>query len=215
MLGGETLRVWAQLRTHNRHGPRRIVQSVATVSVWDYEPLSAEYLTHFSVRQRRVTLPMAPLPDRAAAERRLAELCQRRADLVRGDASEGARNVADRLVEWGELVVRSVAAGTPITRDLEVWALRLNDVGIVAVNGEPFAELALEVKRRSPLPHTFFLGYSNGCLGYLPTPEAFAEGGMEVEESYRNYLLPVGFTREWGPAVVGNALEMLQELGER
>jgi len=25
MLGGETLKVWAQVRTHNRRGPRRIV----------------------------------------------------------------------------------------------------------------------------------------------------------------------------------------------
>ena len=86
-------------------------------------------------------------------------------------------------------------------------------IGIVAVNGEPFAELSLEVKRRSPLPHTIFLGYSNGCLGYLPTPEAFAEGGMEVDESVRNYLLPAPFTPQWGPAVVEMALEALNSLG--
>ncbi|MDA1215174.1 MAG: neutral/alkaline non-lysosomal ceramidase N-terminal domain-containing protein, partial [Planctomycetota bacterium] len=38
MLGGETLKVWSQIRTHNQHGPRRIVQSVAAISLWDYEP---------------------------------------------------------------------------------------------------------------------------------------------------------------------------------
>ena len=52
----------------------------------------------------------------------------------------------------------------------------------------------------------------NGCIGYLPTPKAFAEGGMEVVESYRNYLLPAPLTPEWGPAIVKTSLEMLKEL---
>lgn len=70
----------------------------------------------------------------------------------------------------------------------------------------------------APLPDhqvaeaNLFLGYSNGCLGYLPTPEAFDEGGMEVHESHQNYMLPTPFTREWGPAVVSNALQLLEEL---
>ncbi|MBI2201945.1 MAG: hypothetical protein HYU43_08405, partial [Armatimonadetes bacterium] len=92
------------------------------------------------------------------------------------------------------------------------WALRVQDVGLVAVSGEPFAELGLEVQKRSPLHHTFFLGYSNGCLGYLPTPQAFREGGMAVNESIRNYLLPSRLTPEWGPAIVKTSLEMLRDL---
>ena len=110
-------------------------------------------------------------------------------------------------------MLRTIDAGEdPIKRELRVWGLRVNDIGIVAVNGEPFAELALEVKSRSPLSKTLFLGYSNGCLGYLPTPEAFDEGGMEVHESVQNYLLPTAFTPEWGPAVVNQSLEVLNRL---
>jgi hypothetical protein len=214
MLGGEVLKVWSQLRTHNQHGPRRIVQSVATVSVWDFEPLPAECIRAFGVASRRLTLPMAPLPSPADAQLQLAQIRQARDEGLAAGATEGARNVAQRLCDWAELVARTAAEAKPVTRDLEVWALRINDIGIVAVNGEPFAELGLEVKRRSPLPCTLFLGYSNGCLGYLPTPEAFAEGGMEVVESYRNYLLPSGFTPEWGPAVVNTSLELLQFLTE-
>ena len=108
--------------------------------------------------------------------------------------------------------MRTIDSDESVTRDLNCWAFRVNDIGLCAVNGEPFAELALEVKKRSPLKTQLFLGYSNGCLGYLPTPEAFDEGGMEVNESYQNYMLPAPFTREWGPAVVSNSLDLLDGL---
>ena len=213
MLAGETLKVWGQLRTHHCRGPRRVVQSVAAISNWSYEPLPAESVEYFGVAVRRRTLKMAPLPDRPTAEQVVA--AQRQVLEQARSLPEGTQNVARRLLERAEIVLRHVVAGQPVVRDLQVWAMRINDIGLVAVNGEPFAELSLEVKRRSPLPSTFFLGYSNGCLGYLPTPEAFAEGGMEVEESVRNYLLPAAFTPEWGPAVVETSLELLRELSER
>lgn len=211
MLAGEVLKTWAQIRTHQRRGPRRIIQSVATLSTWDYEPLPERSLNHFSLATRRVTLPMAPLPSRSEAAEMLATHQRQLQAAQQANLGPGRLQVAERLVQWSELVLRTIDQGQPVTRDLECWALRINDLGIVAVNGEPFAELSLEVKRRSPL-QTFFLGYSNGCLGYFPTPEAFDEGGMEVYESFQNYLLPAAFTREWGPAAVETSLELLASL---
>lgn len=212
LLAGETLKVWATIRTHNRVGPRRVVQSVAALSVWDYESQPEATLDCLRVAARHVTLRMADLPGRDAAERQRADYQQRRDEArARGD-SPGRLHVAQRLCEWSDLVCRSVIQGEPITRDLQVWALRIGDIGMVAVNGEPFAELSLEVKRHSPFPHTLFLGYSNGCLGYFSTPEAFSEGGMEVEESVKNYMLPAAFTPEWGPTIVRTSLELLQQL---
>ena len=211
ILGGEVVKTWAEIRTHNRRGPRRIVQSVAAISVRDYEPLPEACLEHFGVATRRVTLPMSSPPDRQAAKANL-ERYRTQLDEARTGDSVGAVHVARRLVHWAELVIRTIDSGKPIMRELVWWALRINDVAIVAVNGEPFAELALEVKHRSPFATNLFFGYSNGCLGYLPTPEAFDEGGMEVNESHQNYMLPTPFTREWGPAVVANSLELLDEL---
>ncbi len=216
MLGGETLKAWGSIRTHNRHGPRRVVQSVAAISAWDYEALPAECIGLFGIATRRKTLDMAPLPDRATADAQLANARRARDEAHAQGKPPGVLNVVERLLAWAELVYEAVVAGGERpTRELVGWALRIDDLALAAVNGEPFAELGLEVKRRSAVPNTFLLGYSNGCLGYLPTPEAFEEGGMEVVESYRNYLLPTGFTREWGPAVVEIALEMISELEEK
>ncbi len=212
-LGGEVLSAWAGIRTHNRQGPRRVVRSVAAISVWDYEPVPAKCVEHFALASRRLTLPLAPLPSRRLAESSVEAHRARLEETEASGASVGRVQVARRLLHWAENVLRAVDAGeNPPRRELIFWAWCVNDIALVAVSGEPFAELGLEVKRRSPFAHTLFLGYSNGCIGYLPTPEAFDEGGMEVYESYQNYLLPAPLTNEWGPAVVRTALELLEGL---
>src|SRR5262249_22820455 len=153
----ETLKVWAQIRTHNRRGPRRIVRSVAAISTWDYEPTSEATITSFSVTRRRLTLPLAPLPDLTTAE---ADVLRTRTvrDKALAGASQGAKHVAQRMFAWAEQRHRLVTAGSrTVTREIELWAMRINDLGIATVSAEPLAELGLEVKRRSPLPHTLFL----------------------------------------------------------
>jgi hypothetical protein len=41
----------------------------------------------------------------------------------------------------------------------------------------------MNVRDRSPFEHTFYFGYTNGWFGYLPTAQAFAEGGYEPKTS--------------------------------
>lgn len=214
MLGGEVLKTWGQIRTHNRRGPRRIVQSVAALSTWNYEAVPSECIEHFGVSRRRLVLDMAPLPDRDAIEKKLVHYRSEREAVFSDPASpRGRRHVADRMYQWAQLVADTFDRGeNPPKKEIEVWAARINDLGIATVSAEPLAELGLEVKLRSPLGHTIFLGYSNGCIGYIPPPAAFAEGGMEVVESTWNYHLPSQVTPAWGPAVVETSLELLRGL---
>jgi hypothetical protein len=66
---------------------------------------------------------------------------------------------------------------------LPVRVLRLKDTVIWAAPVELFSEIAIDVRRLSPFPHTFYVGYTNGWFGYLPTARAFAEGGYEPKTS--------------------------------
>jgi hypothetical protein len=189
------------------------VKSVAAISTWDYEPTPEATITHFAVTRRRLKLALAPLPDKAAADGEVALYQQKLHDVETSNGSAGARHVARRMLDWAEQRQRLVSAGErQVTKEIELWACRINDLGIASVSAEPLAELGLEIKRRSPLAHTIFLGYSNGCIGYIPPPEAFAEGGMEVIESHYNYLLPAQLTPEWAPAVINQTVEMLSNL---
>lgn len=57
-----------------------------------------------------------------------------------------------------------------INEDLAIWSAPV----------ELFCEISMNVRDRSPYPHTFYFGYSNGWLGYLATRKAFGEGGYET-----------------------------------
>jgi len=39
-------------------------------------------------------------------------------------------------------------------------------------------------KRPSPCANTFIIGYCNGSVGYLPTRQAYSEGGYEVNVTH-------------------------------
>jgi neutral ceramidase len=66
---------------------------------------------------------------------------------------------------------------------LPVRVLRLNDTVIWSAPVELFCEIAMGVRSQSPYPFTFYVGYTNGWFGYLPTARAIAEGGYEPQTS--------------------------------
>jgi len=74
------------------------------------------------------------------------------------------------------------ASGTDLVR-IPVRVLRINDAVLWSSPVELFCEIAQRVRNDSPFRHTFFFGYSNGWLGYLPTAQAFREGGYEPRTS--------------------------------
>lgn len=88
---------------------------------------------------------------------------------------------------------------------MEVQAFRLSDqVALVALPGELFAELGLAIKQKSPFPVTLVVELSNDYPGYIPTKRGFAEGGYEPTNSK---LRPGG-----GEQLVETAVGLLNQL---
>ncbi len=78
---------------------------------------------------------------------------------------------------------RTAGDGSALVR-LPVRFLRVsNEVVIWAAPVEMFCEIAMQVRNASPFPFTFYFGYANGWLGYLPTAQAFTEEGYEPKTS--------------------------------
>lgn len=55
---------------------------------------------------------------------------------------------------------------------------------IVSLEGEMFCEIGLKIKEQFPGDFTMIAGYANGCIGYVPTGAAIAEGGYEVADVF-------------------------------
>jgi hypothetical protein len=79
-------------------------------------------------------------------------------------------------------------ADYPDTVKLKLQAMRIGDLGIVAVPCEVFTEIGLEIKKRSPLKPTFTIELANGYNGYLPTPAQHKLGGYETWRARSSYL---------------------------
>jgi neutral ceramidase len=98
----------------------------------------------------------------------------------------------------------SLRTGVPLAPvPAELCALRFGDVALVTAPGEIFNETGTEVKRRSPLPRTCYVAYTNGTIGYVPIPAAYPEGGYEVTHACR-----VG--PEAAPMITETSLRLLE-----
>ena len=87
------------------------------------------------------------------------------------------RRFADLLEQWKQPV-------DPSPAKVEVQALRIGELAVVAMPGEPFAEIGAAVRKGSPFAFTMFCGYSDGAGGdYMPTADEYGHGGYEVERS--------------------------------
>jgi hypothetical protein len=88
-----------------------------------------------------------------------------------------------------------------------IQALRIGDVAIVAVPGELFTSLGIEIKRLSPFRYTYVAGVSNDWIGYIPDEEAYALGGYQLWTGLHSYI-----AKGTGERMVQETVAMLKEL---
>jgi hypothetical protein len=92
------------------------------------------------------------------------------------------------------------------TEDVLIQAIRIGDQAIVSLPFEVLVEIGLEIKEKSPFPHTFTISLANGGYGYLPPPNQFDLGG------YETWIGTCRFERESSEILTESLLEMLEEL---
>ena len=119
----------------------------------------------------------------AAMTASVADAKKRLAAVANGPAWEKYQAEA-RLRRFEDLLQQWQQPVNPSPLLVEVQALRIGDLALVAMPGEPFAEIGAAVRARSPFAFTMFCGYSNGKGGdYMPIASEYAHGGYEVERT--------------------------------
>ncbi|MGB6041695.1 MAG: hypothetical protein WBF93_00945 [Pirellulales bacterium] len=93
----------------------------------------------------------------------------------------------------------------------ETWlqAIAIGDVAVVGVPAEYFTGLGVELKQRSPFPHTVVAELANDWIGYLPDREAHLLGGYQTWMGLHSYAEP-----GTGERLARELLEMLAKLSQ-
>ena len=129
-----------------------------------------------------------------------------RAKKILADARKAKKKV---LTTRPEIYAREsvLLAKYPAKVKLLVQAIRIGDLGIVSTPCETFVEIGLDIKKRSPLKHTFTIELANGYNGYLPTPRQHKLGGYETWRARSSYL-----EENASVAITGAIMRLLKEV---
>ena len=140
---------------------------------------------------------LAPVAARArtwAIKRRVPSPERVRASLevVRGDRAK----VDDTGWTFAkEVVLLDALLKAEPTAEVEVQAIQVGPAVFVTTPAEYFCRYGLEIKAASGFPFTFPTSLANGCVGYVPTEDAFGPhgGGYETRlTSYSNLEVTAG-----------------------
>jgi neutral ceramidase len=197
---------------HMRPGTRRIarqVESSWTMGVTEYVPDPLPNGAAFSPvrsRVRQVALPRWQQSPPTAAEVESVQALQARlADLHRQGAPVESVREANLRVRRALLALETARRRSePGPIQVEIQAIQLGPVALLSLPVEPFAEIGVAIKDKSPFAATLVSGYSNGMVGYLPVARAYPEGGYEI------WVTP--FAPEAAALAIAASLQLLAQL---
>ena len=86
---------------------------------------------------------------------------------------------------------------------MRLSALKIGDVVFTGIAQE-FAEIGLKIKEASPYKNTFIVDHCNASSEYVPTDEAYEEGGYEVGRTH--------IKKGGEKIIIKSVLEMIDEL---
>lgn len=121
-----------------------------------------------------------------------AERLQRSRELV--EAGKPAGDTTDWTFAKEILMLEHLIEVEPEV-EVEVQTIQVGPVVFVTNPAEYFVQLGLDIKDASPFPFTYPVELANGCVGYVPTEEAFGPngGGYETRlSSYSNLVINAG-----------------------
>lgn len=166
----------ASARGEGRRLARAVLRAIA-----DGRPEARPRLT---VGSRRLGLAVDTVPPLAEIAAQLLQPDRTVRDEDRSQSRVRAR-VRGAWREWLSELTDALARGPLPPVPARVSLLRVGGGAFVFFPGEVFFETGERTAAALPADPVAVVAYSHGYIGYVPAPEAYAEGGYEVNESHR------------------------------
>jgi hypothetical protein len=183
-IGCEAARVYLGLdlpAVLHRH--ERVWESGAPLGKWTREPIQqTDPVVHIMTRD--VMLPLIEQPPLSEAQARVDAAQRMLDDLKQRSAPADEIEAATFVTKRANMALSRVHMyGGRQSFPVALHLLRIGPAVFVGTEGEPFAEIGMTIKAASPFPATWFGGYTGGWAGYIPTADAYPQGGYEVDTS--------------------------------
>ena len=123
-----------------------------------------------------------------------AERLKRSRELVAAGKPKPPTDPTDYTFAKEILMLEHLIAVEPVV-EVEVQAVQVGPAVFVSNPAEYFVQYGLDIKKGSPFPFTFPVELANGCVGYVPTEEAFGPNGGGYETrltAYSNLEITAG-----------------------
>lgn len=160
------------------------------------------------VAWKEVALPFMPLP----SEQELAqEITFRRGEIEKAQAKGAAIDLKVHIAHlgWAQDALKMVNdEGGPESVKIGLQAIAIDGVVLASLPGEAFCEYGLEFRKMTEAA-VMPVGYANGNIGYIPTAEAYKEGGYEVNDAIKYYAVKM-----IGPESEGIIVDAMRDLLE-
>lgn len=154
---------------HSKHMGRVVADAV--VKVWDKTtPIKADKVSSYVDTLYNRT--------RTDGEEKYEEALALLADEKKNPDPTGSR-----ITELGNASRIVGLRNAPIYQKIPVTVINVGEIGFVGFGGEPFTKYAEDVRNACPDRFIIASCCTNGGEGYLPTKEAFSEGGYEASAS--------------------------------
>ncbi len=204
ILGLEAARVALELETLPRE-PRYAgcLESGAPIALFEYDPVEPPPAILCAI-SRMVPLPVRAMRPPEELEAEATQLRARLNDLRRTGSEDEIRYATAMATQAGMRADRARLVAGKSHLERRLMGIRIGSTALVSVQGEPFIEIANQVDAASPFPLTLFSGYSHGGGGYIPVPQAYEEGGYEVDTTL--------FAPEAAAILVAESLAVLRDL---
>ncbi|MGD9714975.1 MAG: neutral/alkaline non-lysosomal ceramidase N-terminal domain-containing protein [Thermomicrobiales bacterium] len=185
----------------------RVWESGAPLSTWKKVPRAGE-TSRLQLITRSIDLPLIEQPSLEETAKSV-ESAQAHFEALKAagapDEEIALATFAVKRSNMAHLRAQRFGGKSHIATTIQV--LMLGDIALAGTQGEPFCEIGLAVKSRSPFPRTWFGGYTGPWLAYIPTAEEYPKKGYEVETT--------PFSPEAAGILVEEGIRLLEEIAER